>query len=104
MADVGLDASERHASLLGTGGPQHLSQRLRLADVTDARRCSMRLDETDGRRIGSSPRPGTLDSELLPDWVRRCDAFAFTVRRTADPKNHRINAVAVALGVGQSFE
>ena len=64
----------------------------------------MRLDETDGRRVGSSPRPGTLDSELLPDWVRRCDAFAFTVRRTADPNNHRINAVAVALGVGQSLE
>ena len=55
-------------------------------------------------RVEAGLTPGSLDAEPLADRVRRRDALALAVARPGDAADHRVDAVAVALGVGQALE
>ena len=55
---------------------------------------------------GATPAfaPGALDRQPLADRVGRGDALALAVAGAADAAQHGVDAVAVALGVGQALE
>ena len=83
---------------------ERLGEAADLDDVADACRRAVALDQRalGGRQAGVAPR--ALDGEPLADRVGRGDALALAVAGAADAAHDRVDAVAVALGVGEALE
>ena len=64
----------------------------------------MPLDQAHVPRGQAGAVPASLQGESLPYWVGRGDALAPAVTGATDAPHYGIDAVAVALGVGQPFE
>ncbi len=64
----------------------------------------MRLDEIDGVRRKSCLGVGALQCALLAGRKRRGQPERLAIARSCDGLDHRIDAVAVALGVGKSLQ
>src|SRR5215472_18761252 len=64
----------------------------------------MRLDAGDGGRVNSRVAPGTRDGQPLTGWVRGGDPLALAVAGPADAEQHRVDPVAIALGVSEPLE
>ncbi len=101
-----LDLTEPSAiDPAGRPGPPKTSVRLSSSAASPTRVevpcASMHVDGA-----GSSPAfaPGALDGQPLPDRVRCGDALALAVGGAADAQDHRVDPVAVALGVREPLE
>ena len=104
VADVRLHRTQGDRPGRQTEPSEHLRQRGDLDQVADPGGGAVPLDV--GGRVGYEPGvlPRTRDGELLADGVGRGDALALAVARPADAAQHRVDVVAVALGVGEPLE
>ena len=89
---------------LDAGAAEDLAETLELDRVPDPGRGAVRLDRGGGRRLEPRVRPRALDRETLADGVRGGDALALAVARAAEPEQHGVHAVAVALGVCEPLQ
>ena len=62
----------------------------------------MRFDQGGGARVQARIVPGPLDGQLLAGRVGGDDALAAAIAGGADPADDRVDAVPVALGVGEA--
>ena len=62
------------------------------------------LDQTHRRRTNPRARIGTLQGQYLPFQARRSHAAALAVARSGYALNHRIDAIAIALGVFHALQ
>ena len=104
VADVGLDRAQRDRPVRRARLAEHVGQAGQLSGVADARRRAVRLDAGGRRRVDTGDVPGALHRQPLPDGVGRRDALAATVAGAGDAEQHRVDPVAVALGVRQALE
>ena len=104
VADVGLDRAQRDRPVRRARLAEHVGQAGQLSGIADARRRAVRLDAGGRRRVDTGAVPGALHRQPLPDGVGRRDALAATVAGTGETEQHRVDPVAVALGVRQSLE
>ena len=80
------------------------SERLDLDDVAQGGAGAVRLDVADGARRDAGLCVGALEGAHLPFDDRGGQAAGAAVARGADALDHGVDAVAVALGVGQALE
>ena len=102
VADVAFGGTQPNAPALGP--PKDFMQAFGLGRVTDRRAGAVRFNQRTRRGVKTSIVPGPLNRVDLTDRVGGGDALALTVGRSAHAANHRIDRIAVALGVGQPFE
>ena len=81
------------------GRRKHVLQRRRLAPVARRRPRAVRLDEPHARGRVAGPLVAALQRHRLAFRPRRIDALRTSVRRRTEPADHRVNRIAVALGV-----
>ena len=104
VADVRLHRAQRDRADGNVVAAEHVGQGLDLDHVADRGRGAVPLDERARRRGHARQLPGPLDGEPLADRVRGGDALAPPVARSGHAEEHGVDAVAVALGVGQPLE
>ncbi len=104
MADVRFHGAQRDRAARQRGGAEHLGQALGLDDVSHlgGRAVALHQRGGGGRERRVLPRAG--DGELLTHGIGRGDALALAVARAADAADHGVDAIAVALGVGEALE
>ena len=102
VADVGLDRPQGDRAVRRR--TEDGAEALELGCVADPCGRAMRLAHRGGRRVRAGLDPGALHREPLPDRVGRGDALPLAVAGPADPEQHRVHAVAVALRVGEPLE
>ena len=99
VADLRLHGAERAVVARCPRLVEHDAQRLDLGGVARDRARAVRLDEAD--RLGpiASVRIRAPQRERLPGGGGRVDALRLAVRRRAEPPDHGVDRVAIALGV-----
>ena len=104
VADVRLGRADRHRSRAEVGAAERLADARHLDDVADARRRAVALDHP--ARLGGQPgvAPSPLHRQPLTDRIGRGDPLAPPVAGATDAAQHGVDAVAVALGVGEPLE
>ena len=105
VADHRLDGAERAARQAAVALAEHLGERLDLGDVAD-RRARCRAPRAARCVAGSTPAcgVGAPQRQHLALDARRHDAHAAPVAGHADAADHRVDPVAVALGVLDALE
>ena len=104
VPDVRLDRTECDRARAQVGAREDLAETRDLHDVTDACARAVGLDERARSRGQPGRPPRALHREPLPDRVRRRDPLAPPVAGAGDATNHRIDTVAVALGIGEPLQ
>ena len=64
----------------------------------------MSLDQVNLSRIDSGIMPGPLHRQLLADRIGRRNALAFSVARSSDPANNRVDPVAGFFRIFETLE
>ena len=90
----------RRLGVLGEDG----AERLDLGAVAGDGAGAVRLDQTDGRGREARLCVGAAQRAHLALGPRRCEAPVAAVARGADAADDGVDAVAVALGVGEALE
>ena len=89
---------------LRPAGSEQPGQRLDFDHVADGRACSVGFDIADRRGINTCLGIGSFERPHLALVARRGQSSATAIAGGADPLNDRVDAIAVALGVGQTLE
>ena len=104
VADHRLDRADRRLTRRDPLGADELGGALQLGAVAGDGAGAVRLEQTDARR----PEPGHLvraaHRPQLARRQRRGQALGVAVAAAADALDHRIDPVAIALGIGQALE
>ena len=104
VADLALHGSQRAPLVLVAGVAEHEVEAAELSGVSRLGAGAVRLDELDRARIEAGVVVRPLQRRGLPFGDRRVHALGPAIGRRADPADHRVDAVAVALGVGQTLQ
>ena len=104
VADVRLGRAERHRAGAQAGAGEHLAEAAHLHHVTHSGAGAVRLHQPAhrGRQAGSRPSAG--NGQPLTNRVRCGDALPPAVAGAGDAAQHRVDAVAGTLGVGEPLE
>jgi hypothetical protein len=104
VADLRLHRAQGARRGLGAGRDEGLGERGQLGLVADDGAGAVSLDQPDldGREPGA--RVGAVDGALLAVLARRGEAEVAPVAGRAHARQHGVDAVAVALGVGEALE
>lgn len=104
MADLRLDAADGHRARLGAAGLEHRAQALDLGFVAGLGAGAVRFHQLDLGRGNAGAFVGALHRLDLAFVARRENALGAAVAGCLQGFDHRVNAVAVALGVFQALE
>ena len=101
-----MDLTEPRAQRFGLRSrfAQHLAEGLELDLVADPGTGAVGLDQRDRRRVDARRCVGRLERLGLALGPRGIDALGASVAGGADAPDDRVDAVAVALGIGQALE
>ena len=104
VADLRLDRSERAPLRLALADREGQLQPAELGRVAGLGPGPVGLDQLDRVRLEAGVGLGAAQGLGLALGHRRIDALRLAVRRRADPTQHRVDVIAVALGVGEALE
>ena len=105
VADIRLDAADAdRATRPSSPRTDDLRQRIDLDLVADHRGRTMTLDQIDVCGVHRCIRKSTPKGQVLPSGVGRRDPLALAIRARADPRQERIDAVAITLRIGPALE
>ena len=104
VAEDGFHRTERHTFGCRTGFAQRAADGLRLGAITHRSAGAVRLDQAErgGREAGLGI--GAVERAYLALAARRGQAQGLAVRRTRCGLDEAVDAVAIALGVGEALE
>ncbi len=104
MANLRLYRSESAPSAFAFRLAVDLGERGYFRGVADARACAVGLDHLDGVRFDSCNAIGFANRFDLPRGAGSVDGVAATIARRTHAAQDRIDAVAVAPGIGKAFQ
>ena len=101
-----MDFIEPIAQLMrrGSVGQEYVVHRRQFAGVAQRGAGAVRFDQTDRRRTNPRARIGPLQGQYLPFQARRGHAAALAVARSGYAFDHRIDAIAIPLGVFHALQ
>ena len=101
MSDVGFHRTQRDGIFLRAA--KNFRERIDFDHIADARARAVRFDHHRACRVNARVFPRALCGQFLSDGIRRGDAFALAVTRAADAAHDRVNFVAAAFRVFETF-
>ena len=105
VADVGLHGTNANgAPIAATAGADHRGDALHLHLVANHSRRPVAFDQIHIDGINARGRVGPLERQPLPSRVGRRDALALAITRRTDALDHRVDTVAITVGVSESLE
>ncbi len=104
MGDIGFDRADGAELDLRRVFAKRLGQRLDLDGIAEGGARSVSLDISEGPRIDRRVGQGALDGLCLLDRRRYGKAVANARIADVGPLDHRVDVIAVALGVRHGFE
>ena len=104
VADVRLHRAQGHASRLGARLGEHLRQGGEFGAVSHHRSRTVGFDEADVSGRHSRASVGSIKGEHLPFLARCGEPQRPAVARSGHRLHHRVNPVAVTLGIGETFQ